>query len=118
MENLNKKVLIFGCLPVFLVVLLLIFSALCDEPKPKTRTETIESQFSEWDGSHKRLEKYVKSQMNDPESYAHIKTIYWDKDSFLIVKTTYRGSNVFGGIVLGTTKAKINLDGSIIEIQD
>jgi hypothetical protein len=81
-----------------------------------TREEKIESQFSGWDGSHRNLERFIKENMNDPNSYKHVETVYWDMESHLVVKTTYRGTNAFGGIVLNYIKAKIDLDGNITEI--
>lgn len=80
------------------------------------RNKKIESQFSPWDGSHKTLEKLIKQNMNDPDSYEHVKTVYWDKGNYLIVSTTFRGKNAFGGKVLNTIKANISLDGQILKV--
>lgn len=54
--------------------------------------------------------------MNDPNSYEHVKTVYWDMGDHLVVETTYRGKNAFGGLVLGRIKAKATLSGEIFEI--
>lgn len=89
------------------------------EEKAKTiakRNKKLKLQFSEWDGSHKALERYIIQIMNDPDSYEHVKTVYWDKISYLIVSTTFRGKNAFGGKVLNAIKAKITLDGQILKI--
>tara|TARA_R110002050_G_scaffold228586_1_gene364218 strand:+ start:495 stop:1190 length:696 start_codon:yes stop_codon:yes gene_type:complete len=83
---------------------------------PPTREEIIESQFSAWDGSHRNLEKYIKKNMNDPDSYEHVQTVYWDQGDYLVVKTTFRGNNAFGGKVKNDIKAKITIDGVILEI--
>ena len=80
------------------------------------RKKRIESQFSAWDGSHRNLERVVKKAMNDPESYKHVETVYWDMGSYLIVRTTFRGKNVFGGVVKNSVKAKVDLDGNVLEI--
>jgi len=82
----------------------------------KARKKKIESQFSSWDGSHHNLERVVKESMNDPDSYEHIKTIYWDRGNYLIVKTTFRGKNAFGGIVKNSVTAKVSLDGQVLQI--
>lgn len=82
------------------------------------RKAKIESQFSAWDGSHRNLERTVKNAMNDPDSYEHDKTVYWDKGNFLIVRMTYRGKNAFGGTVRNFVKAKVSLDGQILQILD
>ena len=88
------------------------------EEDEKARTAEIESQFSAWDGSHRNLTRFIKDSMNDPKSYDHVKTTYIDKGDYLIVTTTFRGSNAFGGIVINTVEAKVSLDGDILEILD
>ncbi|WP_444945132.1 hypothetical protein ACJJIP_11280 [Microbulbifer sp. VTAC004] len=84
----------------------------------EARNKLIKRQFSPWDGSHNNLERFIKKAMNDPDSYKHDKTVYWDKGDHLIVKTTYRGKNAFGGVVRNFIEAKIGLDGTILEILD
>jgi len=54
--------------------------------------------------------------MNDPDSYKHAKTVYVDKGDHLIVTTTYRGKNVFGGVVKNSITAKVDLKGNVIEV--
>lgn len=80
------------------------------------RQEKIERQFSGWSGANRPLEKIIKTSMNDPDSYDHVKTVYWDKKDYLIVKTTFRGKNAFGGLVLNSVKAKISIGGNVLEI--
>ena len=80
------------------------------------RKERIERQFSGWDGSHRNLVAYIKKSMNDPDSYKHEETRFEDKGTFLIVRTSFRGKNAFGGMVKNTILAKIDFDGNIIEI--
>jgi hypothetical protein len=80
------------------------------------RKNRIEPQFSAWDGSHRNLERLVKEAMNNPDSYQHVKTVYWDKGGYLIVQTTFRGTNAFGGVVPNTVKAKVSLDGDVLQI--
>ena len=80
------------------------------------RQEGIEAQFSLWDGSHNNLVKYVKENMHDPDSFKHVDTYYLDKNTYLIVTMRFRGKNMFGGMVLNSISAKIDLNGKIIEI--
>lgn len=47
------------------------------------RVKELESQFSAWDGSHKKLVDFIKTKMNDPESFKHVTTRYWDNGSEL-----------------------------------
>ena len=78
--------------------------------------ERIQKHFSAWDGSHRGLTEIIKKSMNDPGSYEHEETVYWDKGDHLIVKTTFRGKNAFGGVVKNWVKAKIDLNGNVIEV--
>lgn len=78
----------------------------------------IERQFSPWDGSNYSLERFIKNSMNDPDSFQHVNTVYWDKGTYLIVETTYRGKNAFGGLVKNFVKAKIDLRGNVTQILD
>jgi len=80
------------------------------------RKKLIESQFSAWDGSHINLNRILKTSLHDPDSFDHVKTRYWDYDTFIIIQTKYRANNAFGTKVLGSIKAKADLNGNIIEI--
>jgi hypothetical protein len=80
------------------------------------RQELIKRQFSSWDGSHINLEKFVKKNMHDPDSYEHVETKYSDSGNKLIVELTYRGKNVFGAKVLNSIKAEVSLYGEVINV--
>lgn len=81
------------------------------------RKELIEKQLSGWDGSHRELTKIIKTSMNDPDSYEHVETVYWDMGDHLVVRTTFRGKNAFGGTVKNNVKAKTDINtGLVIEI--
>lgn len=54
--------------------------------------------------------------MNDPESYKHVETRHWIMDDHIIVSTTFRGTNALGGTVANTVKAKVSLEGEVLEI--
>ncbi|MBT6069324.1 hypothetical protein HOG48_06260 [Candidatus Peregrinibacteria bacterium] len=80
------------------------------------RKELIEAQFSAWDGSHIKLTRSIKESMNDPGSYEHVKTSYWNMNGHIVVETTFRGKNAFGGLIMNTIKAKVSLTGEVLEI--
>lgn len=82
------------------------------------RKKKIEAQFSKWNGAHSNLQRLVKKSMNDPNSYSHIETVFGDQGDYLIVQTTFRGKNAFGGVVKNTVRAKVSIDGDILEILD
>jgi len=87
-----------------------------EELRQELRQAQIKKYFSGWDGSHLGLTKVIKESMNDPNSYDHVETKYSDKGEFLIVKTTFRGKNAFGGVVINSITAKVDLQGNVIEI--
>lgn len=83
----------------------------------KKRKELIDKQFSAWDGSHIKLTRLIKKSMNDPDSYEHVETVYWDMGSHLIIRTMFRGKNAFGGVIKNWVKAKTDIDtGQVIEV--
>jgi hypothetical protein len=84
--------------------------------KEQARLDSISAQFSPWDGSHRGLERIIKESMNDPDSYKHVKTGYVDKDDHIMVQTTFRGKNAFGGVVGSRVTAKFTIYGGLIEI--
>jgi hypothetical protein len=80
--------------------------------------EKVKKQFSPYDGHHRNLERFIKDNMHDPDSYDHDDTRYTVYDDYIIVITSYRGKNAFGGVVKNYTKAKISFDGEILQILD
>jgi len=80
------------------------------------REESIEAQFSAWNGAHRNLEKVIKSSMHNPDSFKHVETSYWDRGDHLVVRTTFRGTNGFGAVVTNSVKAKVSLGGQVLEI--
>ncbi|MEX2411679.1 MAG: hypothetical protein WD607_10000 [Candidatus Paceibacterota bacterium] len=88
-----------------------------EQARIAAREEKIEDQFSAWDGSHRKLEKYIKENMHDPDSYEHVETRYSDNDNYLYVITTFRGNNAFGGKVKNSVSARVSIEnGDILEI--
>jgi hypothetical protein len=80
------------------------------------RVRLIENHFSSWNGSHNGLTEYIKKFMHDPSSYKHVETFYNDYGNYLVIKTKFRGKNAFGGIVINSISAKVDLNGNVIEI--
>jgi len=130
----QKKLIATGQAPNFLkvpviiigVVLLLIFilmmkSCLTPEPEKKLTAQEkhkqkVEALFSGWNGSHKKLEKMIKQNLNDPSSYEHVQTLYWDEQDSVIVKTTIRAKNGFGAIMTTSYRAVSDLQGNLRSI--
>ncbi len=83
---------------------------LTEEEKKEKRKEELRVCFSVWDGSHRNLTEFIKENMNDPDSYEHVETVYQDMVSVLIVETTFRGTNQFGAVVKNMVKARVSAD--------
>lgn len=131
-NKISKRIALFGCLPIFVMVLVIIVGSVAQEmnspektnvvveltPEQK-RTKAIKNQFSVWDGSHLKLERFIKKSMNDPDSYEHVKTTYWDMQNYLVVKTVFRGNNAFGAKVMNSVKVKTDIfTGEILEVME
>lgn len=82
----------------------------------KWRVDEIEKQFNVYDGSHRKLTSGIKSVMNDPRSYEHVKTVYIDASDHLLVEMQYRGTNAFGAKILDNATAKVDMEGNILEM--
>ena len=84
----------------------------------KTPLERFKSDcLSGWDGSCRELEKHVKGAMHDPDSYEHVETRGFEKDSAMVLIMTYRGKNLFGGKVQSTITATVTYDCQVIKVQ-
>lgn len=88
----------------------------------KINLDAFQGNFSGWDGSYRPLEKMIKASMNDDSSYKHVSTAYHlilNKDPHAIVKTTFRGTNAYGGVVKQTVAARVDVrTGKVISIID
>lgn len=111
---------------VLLFVVPFMITSMCDdagrenkaESKIQTHDAKIEAMFSIWDGSLPALNSVIKASMNDPDSFKHVDTVYWDRKDHLVVKTTFRGKNAFGATVINWVKAKVSLEGNVLEIME
>jgi len=116
-------------LPFTLIVIIIIFWTGYNSSKPgsapaeqvksaeELRMERVKKEFSAWDGSHIKLTELIKQSMNDPNSF-EFDSIVVNKDGgdYLILTEKFRGKNAFGGVMPSWVKAKVDLDGNILEI--
>lgn len=85
--------------------------------KERKINEKITELFSPSDGSNYNLNTLIKHNMNDPDSYEHVETLRTVDGGFLVVRTTYRGNNKFGALVLASITARIDIDsGQILKV--
>lgn len=89
------------------------------EDYEKRKAEFEEKCLSGWDGSNRELVRIVKENMNDPDSFEHVETLYRLYKDYAVVIMKFRGNNTFGGKVLNSVTAKVNIeDGSVISVQE
>ena len=81
-----------------------------------SRDKYIKRAFSSRDSSHGGLTKWVKENMNDPDSYEHVSTSYVDMGDHLVINMTFRGKNMSGDVVEDFIKAKVDLEGNVLEL--
>lgn len=83
----------------------------------ETREQVVSKAFSAWDGSHKNLVTYVEANINDPKSFEHVETRYWDnKSDTIIIKMTYRAKNAFNATVTEMVRAEADLKGNLLTV--
>ncbi|HGM5293835.1 TPA: hypothetical protein ACKP0P_000367 [Serratia marcescens] len=85
-----------------------------------TNLDAFQGNFSGWDGSYRPLEKLIKKSMNDDTSYKHVETtshLVLGEDSHAVVKTKFKGTNAYGGVVTQTVTARVDIKtGNVAEI--
>jgi len=62
-----------------------------------TRKERVDALFSDWDGDQDAVKDWIKSQLNDPDSYKNIATKFKDEGDSILVRTEFTAKNGFGG---------------------
>jgi hypothetical protein len=100
-----------------------------EEIEQKLHDEWVISQFRLWDGSHSRLVKFVKENMNDPKSFEHVETTYLvistqeqldligkGKIGDLYVHMKFRGANAFGGTILSEVEAIVEYENNTLTV--
>lgn len=91
-------------------------------PKPtKSKWELWQEQYvSGWDGSCRPVEQLIKKNLNDPKSYEHSETRYYlNADTTKVnVLTAFRAKNGFGGLVLTTYSAEVDMAGNVLTIEE
>jgi hypothetical protein len=83
------------------------------------KAEDFKKQFiSAWDGSCRPVEAYIKTNMNDPDSYDHERTFVTPlANGNFRIKTVFRGKNAFGAKVLNSAFAEVSPDGKVVDFK-
>jgi len=82
------------------------------------REEQIRRQFNAWDGSHTAVERAIKAQMKNPDSYQHVETRFVDSggENFMVF-TKFRGTNSFNAVVPNTAVASVSSEGRVVTLR-
>ncbi len=81
------------------------------------RQHLIDRQFAGFSGANVYVQRAIKENMNDPDSYDHIETTYSDKGKYILVFTKFRGKNSFGGTIIQNVTAKVDIEGNVISLK-
>lgn len=124
-----KKDKIIAIIVVVICISIPIFCVLSGNGHKTTQSNYTESKKeinkekvfnSAWDGSVLQVERYLKNNLRDPDSYQSIewsKVIKNDNGTF-VVRHKYRAKNGFGGYNIEEKIFVLNKDGEIIKIND
>ncbi len=112
-----------GCAGFLLVFLLIIIGFATwshrNDPEPKETPEQVRQRKVDKaaNASELNLRQYIRASMNDPKSFEHVNTNYWDMGcDTIVLKMTYRGKNAFGGTVTELIRAEALMDGTLIKV--
>lgn len=86
--------------------------------KPLTMEEKFKKDFMIDDDKCPSMDLYIKKNMNlrDPESYQHIKTVFFSQSDTIVVMIRFRSKNGFGGYEEGIVKSDIK-NGKILDAE-
>lgn len=85
--------------------------------KSTARKESIQRLFSGWDGSVSAVEKAIKLQLKDPDSYKHVETRFNDSGfGNVTVVTQYRARNSFNAMITDIATAVVTPTGELVSI--
>lgn len=91
-------------------------NALESKRKIERLTAAAPGQFAGPGGPHRLLELHVRSSLNDPGSYQHVRTAYGIGDDGISIEMTFRARNAFGGILTKTVYGKADADGNLVYV--
>ena len=113
----NRRVIKVIAIFVLAVLIMAILADMGDDTPPPTptRAEQIQKHFSPWGGSNKAMVTAAKDMINDPNSFEHIETRYFDADSVINVSMTFTATNPFGARVKIMTFGRIDNEGKLLE---
>lgn len=113
----------FGCLflsIIFIVFFVLFFTGNNEPEEPLTPEQIAQKQISDqfnYDGMHFTVAYMVQDNLNDPDSFEHIETVYEEKKDHLLILMKYRASNVFNAKIKKEILVRVTKDtGTVLEI--
>jgi hypothetical protein len=102
---------------------LIVIGFIVGPQKGKTKEAVVEN--SEWDGSVRQVERYLKATLKDPGSY---EAVDWSPvatlpaplgdGSFYVVRHKFRAKNSFGGYVVENKQFWIDKKGAVVNVTD
>lgn len=77
----------------------------------------LDSQFSAFDGSHRKVEAFIKAQLKNPASYEHVQTRYQVNTNTITIFTRYRARNSFNAVVTEDAVVTVDADGNVMNFK-
>lgn len=114
----------FGCGTVILIILLIAMLPKCGKDEDKgakpAAQETREIVYnSPWDGSVRQVERWLKNNLKDPDSFQAIEWSPVTKTSNgFMVRCKYRAKNSFGGYVVEERVFSLDGTGEVSKVID
>lgn len=107
----TKRLFMYGLL--FVCFMAVVASYVFDTPTSRGSSEPAPI-FSAYDGSSYAVEARIKEEMNDPDSYQHVKTVVTPVSDGYMVFCKFRGKNNFNATITQSVNAKLDKKGNII----
>jgi hypothetical protein len=101
----KKKTSLFAQLVAFLFVLAIAGVFLGAQGDPTSSGKTAKEEFT----------SFIKDNLNDPGSYAHIETRHNDKGDHILVITSFRAQNSSGAYSIETWQGMFDKEGKMLE---
>lgn len=116
-EPKNKLAEAIAGISITAVIIFIVYAVFFRENEVKTRKQTIEQQFSAWDGSCLALTDSIKKTLYLPSSFEHLQTIYSDQTTHLLVEEQFVASDKYNNRIIYAASCRLDGDDKISNLR-